>query len=379
LIEFAFNAFGPSTSAGHPMNHLIPVALATATTAIPSALYIWQHSGELTRQLRQRDEELASVRRENVVLKQGLANAEKQRDAARRELAEAAADHTPVPRPALDAPAGAAPAAATAASSSPADASVGEARKALRALRKPAQPRTHRKPRASVAAGVGSSAALASQAPAIRKAGAPGPPPPPPPPPPPAPSAPPAPPAPPVPGGPPSAPGAPPPPPPMQSGAGRAAPKIKLKPLPWVKLKLPGTATPAGSVWSSGDGAAPLPELDSDALAKLFTDAAPAKAPSATEKTPSSSLSTTKVKSAEVTLVDPKRANNMCILLSSLRKQELSDVAIRDALLKFDAVALGPDTLDMLQQQCPTPEELELVRSFTSTASEDELNRYTLI
>ena len=69
------------------MNHLIPVALATATTAIPSALYIWQHSGELTRQLRQRDEELASVRRENVVLKQGLANAEKQRDAARRELA----------------------------------------------------------------------------------------------------------------------------------------------------------------------------------------------------------------------------------------------------------------------------------------------------
>ena len=39
------------------LNHLIPVVVATATTAIPSALYAWQHGAELTRQLKQRDED----------------------------------------------------------------------------------------------------------------------------------------------------------------------------------------------------------------------------------------------------------------------------------------------------------------------------------
>jgi hypothetical protein len=130
-----------------------------------------------------------------------------------------------------------------------------------------------------------------------------------------------------------------------------------------------------GSVWSSGDSSG-VPGLDSEELATLFADAAQSKTTATVEKPSASDASSAaKAKSAEVTLLDPKRANNMCILLSSLRKQDLSDMRIRDALLSFDEAALDVDTLDMLQQQCPTAEELELVQSFTSTASENELGR----
>ena len=57
------------------IQHLLPMAVATATTAIPSALYMWQHSSELTRQLQQRDEELHAVRQENDALNKRLADA----------------------------------------------------------------------------------------------------------------------------------------------------------------------------------------------------------------------------------------------------------------------------------------------------------------
>lgn len=127
-----------------------------------------------------------------------------------------------------------------------------------------------------------------------------------------------------------------------------------------------------GSVWSSHDSSG-LPVLDSEALSTLFADQTLSKAPAAVEKPPAGDAP--HAKPVEVTLLDPKRANNMCILLSSLRKQELTDIRIRDSLLRFDEAALDTDTLDMLQQQCPTAEELELVRSFTSTASENELGR----
>ena len=357
-------------------NHLVPMAIATATTAIPSALYMWQHSGELSRQLKQRDEDLLALRSENAALKQRLAAAQQQQqqqqqraDVCHHQDASLAKTLTkPVPKaapPAPPPPPPPVPATHPAPSSGSADSST-EARKALRGLRKPAQPR-QRKPRASVAVGADStSSPTTSTSPTTRPAGVPPAPPPPPP------SAAPA--APPVP--PPNAPMPPAPALPRAQTAttNAAPPKLKLKSLPWIKLKVPAAAASTGSVWCSNDSSG-VPGLDSEALATLFADAPQAKTSAMMEKSSSSDTSNAKIKSVEVTLLDPKRANNMCILLSSLRKQDLSDVRIRDSLLSFDEAALDTDTLDMLQQQCPTAEELELLQSFTSTASEDELSR----
>lgn len=362
------------------LNHLIPVAVATATTAIPSVLYAWQHGAELASQLKKRDEELHAVRCENAALKKSLADAQQERDAACRRRQESPKRPTQsAPKIAPPAPPAVPPAPPPApaqvpsalSSSAGADAST-EARKALRTLRKPANPRTHRKPRASVATPFNSATSPTSE-PNIRttKPAAPAAPPPPAPPPPltstAAPGAPPA---------PPPPPNAPLPPvlPASHSTLTSAVAKQKLKPLPWIKLKLPKSSAEIGSVWSSHEGSAP-PAIDSEALGTLFADVAQAKHSVAEKGSSDKASGASKSKSAEVTLLAPKRANNMCILLSSLRKQDLSDVRIRDALLSFDEAALDPDTLDMLQQQCPTTEELELVRCFTSTASDNEINR----
>ena len=318
------------------------------------------------------------MRQENDALKKRLADAKQQQqrdvhhsgqdasvESATKTAAPKAAPRAPPPPPPPP------PAAVQSSSVTSADAPT-EARKALRTLRKPAHPR-QRKPRASVAVSSGSSSSpKAGISPTTRPAAPPPPPAPPAPPPVPAPTT--------TAGGPP---GPPPPPsaplPPAPPGGQctklSGAPKQKLKALPWIKLKLPKAAASAGSVWSLHESSSP-PELDSEALATLFADVAQSKSSGTTDKSaPGDLQSATKPKSAEVTLLDPKRANNMCILLSSLRKQELSDVRIKESLLSFDEAALDPDTLDMLQQQCPTAEELELVRSFTSTASENELSR----
>ena len=159
-----------------------------------------------------------------------------------------------------------------------------------------------------------------------------------------------------------------PPPPTPQQAAAPARSGPKLKPLPWVKLKIP-SAQASQTIWSVESTAAA--SLDSAALEELFVeDVQPAK-----KTTTASKKKAAKAEPKGVSLLDPKRANNMCILLSSLKKQDLDDTKLRDALLSFDSTVLASDTLDMLEQQCPTTEELELVGSFAAAASEEERGR----
>ena len=381
---------------------LVPILIASATTAVPAVLYTWQLGAELTRQLKVRDEEVAKLKAENAGLKKEIADGATPKGRA-------------VPSNATTTPALILPHTTSAAvpDCSPADATA-EARKALRGLRKPTAPRSrrasthpsaHAKPQIASISEVGD-----STKPQVAKTTArPGAPPPPAPPPPPPPSVgakgtctragpPPPPPPPPPPRG-----GAPPPPPPPGGGAPpppskNAKPLRPLKPLPWVKLRLPNAAASTGSVWSSA-GSTDLPELDSTALASMFV----AAEKKADKTTAAPAAAAAKAKPTDVTLLDPKRSNNMCILLSSLRKQDLTDVAIRDALLSFNSdgthhhnkfvwfavacnfrkvsdrllvfIVLSPDVLDMLEQQCPSVEELELVSTFTSTASTEELGK----
>ena len=174
-----------------------------------------------------------------------------------------------------------------------------------------------------------------------------------------------------------------PPPPPLQrctSGARGTTPGLapkKLKPIAWAKLKVPAGAQQsplASTVWApqADSSIAAAPPVDAAILAVTFKIATP-RAPSATPQhksiaaRPSRSRrggGTAAVEDTVTKLLNQQRANNMCILLSMLKKKGLTDAKIAAALLAFDTSVLTEEVIEMLEQQCPTDEELELVRAF---------------
>ncbi|XXQ35067.1 FH2 domain-containing protein [Plasmodiophora brassicae] len=189
------------------------------------------------------------------------------------------------------------------------------------------------------------------------------PPPPPPPAAPPLPGAPPAPPAPgapPPPPGPPGAPGAPPPPGgPVVRPQDAAPPGLKPKPkLPKNKLKnfhwapIPNQQI-TDTIWMQLNDKDPKldTEMFEDAFAKVDKPAAETTADK-------------KKKSAKpelVKLVDEKRSYNIDL---SLARFKITPEEIRDAVLLMNSELLNQNHLQKLKNCCPTPEEIEAVRSY---------------
>ncbi|KAH0462004.1 hypothetical protein IEQ34_009579 [Dendrobium chrysotoxum] len=228
-----------------------------------------------------------------------------------------------------------------------------------------------------------SSMAFAAQ-PRPSKASPPPPTPPPPPSvPPPPPPKPPAPPAPPAPPGPPAkkGPGAPPPPPARRAGGPPLPPasssrpppvpdggkdRPRLKPLHWDKV------TPANAghsmVWDKiTDGSI---RFDDDMMEALFGYVANNRKPpnsnagdtSAVSKTSSAVINPNNP--AQVRLLDPRKSQNIAIILRTLA---VSRQEILDGLQ--DGQSLAADTLDKLSRISLTPDEVSLIISFTGNPS----------
>ena len=66
-------------------------------------------------------------------------------------------------------------------------------------------------------------------------------------------------------------------------------------------------------------------------------------------------------KKQEVTLLDPKRSNNINIVLARFRK---TNEAIRDAVMALDETVLNEENCSMLVKSLPDAEELEIINSF---------------
>lgn len=124
----------------------------------------------------------------------------------------------------------------------------------------------------------------------------------------------------------------------------------KLKPLVWQKVpknRLKGT------IWQTvKDGAVEAPSFDRAQFEILFLAKPPCK-PAVLSRAGSSAGGV-----AAAVLLDPKRANNLAIILSRLR---LPNEEIRRAVVHLDAEVLSPEAVSALQKCVPLPEEIELV------------------
>jgi hypothetical protein len=149
----------------------------------------------------------------------------------------------------------------------------------------------------------------------------------------------------------------------------------KLRALPWAKLKL-RSGGDGPSIWDTAANTAAaaatqavIPALDNEALVQTFQLSASARRVQASAGRTRRSAGKTNAggfkasKPRETKLLEPNRANGMCILLSTFKKQGVSDAQIAAALSDFDTGVLTLDDLDMLTQQCPTDEEFEAVRA----------------
>ncbi|KAJ3085669.1 hypothetical protein HK102_013942 [Quaeritorhiza haematococci] len=187
------------------------------------------------------------------------------------------------------------------------------------------------------------------------------------------------PPPPPGPGGPPPPPpppgmGGPPPPPPGGLALGpKSLPfiksKVPLKPLQWTKVPTNSIQT---TIWN-----AVAQEAYKDEDGKVKEGAAEAEGPVAKtildekelqelfgkneEKKSTPSTPTSRPVKTIVTLIRPERARNIGITLAGIR---IPNTSIRDALWTLDDRILTADHLASLLAQCPTPEEIELVRAY---------------
>ncbi|CAE6362187.1 unnamed protein product, partial [Rhizoctonia solani] len=213
-------------------------------------------------------------------------------------------------------------------------------------------------------------------------------------PPPPPPPAPPAPPPPPPPPAPPSGSALPPPPPPVipNTPSGTSPPPAPPPP----PLMLPPSIV-APSAWKASKRAAPPPgkklkpffwdkvsstggvqtvwgqlgmmggQIDLTDLEDVFSlDQAPSK--------PASASNTTKSKQQQVTtMLDITRANNVAIMLKTLK---LSPVAIREAILAVDDTRLSAEDLVAISKQLPTVEEANRIQDFGDVGKLAEADRY---
>jgi hypothetical protein len=129
----------------------------------------------------------------------------------------------------------------------------------------------------------------------------------------------------------------------------------KLKPLVWQKVpknRLKGT------VWNDiKEGEAP--EFNMERFEMLFTSKPPPKPANLTR------AGSSVANMIAVSLLDPKRANNLSIILTRLRKPFDE---IRRAVVDLDAEVLSHEAVGALQKCVPSPEEVELVQAADSAS-----------
>lgn len=122
-----------------------------------------------------------------------------------------------------------------------------------------------------------------------------------------------------------------------------------MKPLVWAKVpknRLKGT------VWERGDELPQIPKVDMAAFERLFQLPKPASAPALGRAGSSSSAV------SALLLLDPKRANNLSIILKRLK---MPFAEMRRAIIEADFDVLNPDTVAALLKCVPTAGEAELV------------------
>lgn len=138
----------------------------------------------------------------------------------------------------------------------------------------------------------------------------------------------------------------------MPAGGSKAG-GPKLKPLVWNKVpknRLKGT------VWEMIKDDAEEPIVDADEFEALFLTK-PAKSGPAPQLARGTSAG---AGGSTLSLLDPKRANNLSIILS---RSKLSFEQMRKAVLELNAEALPAEALCALLKCVPSQEELELVTS----------------
>jgi len=217
------------------------------------------------------------------------------------------------------------------------------------------------------------------------------PPPPPPPPPGPGGAAPPPPPPPPGPGGgppppppPPGGPGGPPPPPPPPGGPGGPPPPplpgmgvpgrkkkealqpgTKMRGLAWAKIE---DKKVDNTIWDKQvtDKHVIQNVLDFRELEELFCAVQPPK-PEQLEGGGDGAKGGGPAKKGAISLLDPKRSNNVSIMLSRFGKTPYAD--IRKAILQLDEEVLPIEATAALKQFVPEPEEIELLKEFSGDVS----------
>jgi hypothetical protein len=154
--------------------------------------------------------------------------------------------------------------------------------------------------------------------------------------------------------GPPPPPGAPPPP----GGAHRAAskpnpkPNIPMKSLNW--MKIPPTKV-KGTIFAS---------LSEDSVTLDISSLESTFASTAASSTSSRSSS---VKVSAPTFFDPKRSNNIGIMIARI---SMSNEELSRAILECDNALLTPDTLNIVRACVPTPEEEAEIEHFEGDISQ---------
>ena len=147
-----------------------------------------------------------------------------------------------------------------------------------------------------------------------------------------------------------------PPPPPGAAGASRGK-KEGLKPLVWTKVpknRLKGT------VWAEVKAAGDEFEIDADAFKALFLAKPPPMVAGKSTPKLARGQSSTQAAGGTTTLLDPKRANNIAIVLSRFK---MPFDEIREAVLALDSTTLSAEGVQSLLKCVPSAEELELVTS----------------
>jgi hypothetical protein len=153
--------------------------------------------------------------------------------------------------------------------------------------------------------------------------------------------------------------GMPPPPPGMGMPMG-----IQLPPLPSIKAKVPmkgifwdkiSNMQLKDSVWLQKDLVKNLADikLDTTELEALFAKkqkTSGSEGTSSTKKTPQ-----------KITLIDPKKAQNSAIVLTSMR---MSNEQIRDAILAMDETKLNQENVKALKDLGPTADEMTTVTEY---------------
>ncbi|CAE6539850.1 unnamed protein product [Rhizoctonia solani] len=147
-----------------------------------------------------------------------------------------------------------------------------------------------------------------------------------------------------------------------RTSASAPPPSKKLKPFFWDKVS---TAGGVQTVW--GQLGMMGGQVDLTDLEDVFTlDQAPPK--------PVSTSNTTKNKPQQVTtMLDITRANNVAIMLKTLK---LSPVAIREAILAVDDTRLSAEDLVAISKQLPTVEEANRIQDFGDVGKLAEADRY---